>query len=361
VKVTIGIPVYNNANNVKNLVFALRSTAESLDNKAEIVILDDGSPNGAVAEDVRNFCERNGLAFIRRTANCGVPAAFNEITRRSSGEVVILLNDDIRPTEAGWFESIVQAFELNPAVGIVYWCQKQVDSSSGMPIRYTSDSKYLVESGIRHPLLRSNFCGAFFAFRKCMWRGIRQPDGSVGFWEDLLAYGEEIDFSSECHQQGRHILQLPIVWEHLQSQTFASHPAQRIRRTLSPYLDDQEFARISNEYLAGLGGSSCSGRRLRATASGSWLRMLGRADEGVSKLLYSLAMVIKKWENKAILGYPGRDYISHLMRDGFPTAIRDAISNGGCSVPGVFRYWDGISKSEVSVENCLADPNESLV
>src|SRR5262249_25089403 len=152
------------------------------------------------------------------------------------------------PIGKGWFDDVLSVFDLNSTLGIAYWCQKQVNSASGITRGFTPDSSYFIQSGITHPLLRKNFCGAFFAFRKSLWEDIRQPYGSVGFWEDLQAYGEEIDFSSECHIRDMQILQLPVVWEHLQSQTFVSNPSQRIRPSLSAYLDEAEYARLRRSY-----------------------------------------------------------------------------------------------------------------
>ena len=123
--------------------------------------------------------------FVSGEVNRGVPAAWNQIARRANGDVVLMLNDDVRPVKSGWFDNILSVFDLNSTLGIAYWCQKQVNAASGTGRGFTPDSRYIVESRIRHPLLRSNFCGAFFAFRKSFWKDVKQPDGSVGFWEDL--------------------------------------------------------------------------------------------------------------------------------------------------------------------------------
>jgi hypothetical protein len=329
---------------------------------SEIIIYDDGSSNPAVASELEEFCRANAVLFSRGRENKGVPAAWNQITQQANGEVVILLNDDVRPTAPGWLMAISTAFELNPRVGIVYWCQKQVDSSSGALLRYTSDSKYLVEKGIRFPLLRSNFCGAFFAFRKSLWESIKQPDDTTGFWEDLNAYGEEMDFSSECHQRGVFILQLPIVWEHLQSQTFARNPNQKLRAKLSPYLSEDEYFHICRQYLGEPGVRDPSPfQSIKNIVKSLIRRVPDPGANGVSKLKYSAAMVVKKWQTRTIIGYSGGAYISQLLRDGFPTAIQDAIKSGNYSVPDSFLYRDHNSELEVAIKDCLSDPSKSLV
>jgi len=360
-KVTIGVPIYNNANNIKSLLFALKATVDSLDSRAELIVYDDGSENPGVAPEVEEFCALNGVDFASGEVNRGVPAAWNQIARRASGKVVFILNDDVRPIGSGWFDDVLSVFDLNSTLGIAYWCQKQVNSASGVRRGFTPDSNYFIQSQVTHPLLRSNFCGAFFAFRKSVWEDVIQPDGSVGFWEDLRAYGEEIDFSSECHIRGMHILQLPVVWEHLQSQTFASNPSQRIRPSLSPYLNEAEYRRLTRTYrgIVGTDGTCSYPMRFKTKL----LEVVGRSKvpRGIAKVEYSLAMVIKKWKDRRILGYPGGEYISRLLADGFPKALRNAIENGSAAVPDRIWYrYQGIEKT-ASREECLSDPTPCFV
>src|SRR5713226_5214082 len=163
-RATIGVPIYNNANNIKSLIFALKATVDSLEKHAQLIVYDDGSENPGVPSEVEAFCEWNGVSFVRGEVNQGVPAAWNQITRRANGEVVLILNDDVRPCGSGWLDDVLSVFDLNNSLGIAYWCQKRVDSASGTSCGFTPDSSYFVQSRVRHPLLRSNFCGAFFAF-----------------------------------------------------------------------------------------------------------------------------------------------------------------------------------------------------
>jgi hypothetical protein len=88
---------------------------------------------------------------------------------------------------------------------------------------------------------------------------------------------------------------------------------------------------------------------------------LGKTPRGIAKLEYSLAMVIKKWKDREILGYPGGEYISRLLTDGFPKALHYAIENGSASVPDSIRYrYQGIERI-ASREECLSDPTLRFV
>jgi GT2 family glycosyltransferase len=360
-RATIGIPIYNNACNVKSLLFALKATVKSLDNHAELIVYDDGSENRRVVSEVERFCACNGVGFVGGEVNRGVPAAWNQISRRASGDVVLMLNDDVRPVESGWFDDVLSVFDLNSTLGIAYWCQKRVDAASGTGRGFTPDSRYIVESQIRHPLLRPNFCGAFFAFRKSLWEDVKQPDGSVGFWEDLRAYGEEIDFSSECHIRGMHILQLSVIWEHLQSRTFATNPLQRIRPSLSPYLNEADYRHLRRTYRGIFRTDDICSYPMRFKTKLLEVIRRSKPPRGIAKHDYSIAMVIKKWKDRRILGYPGGEYISRLLADGFPKALRHAIENGSASVPDRIWYrYQGIERT-ASREECLSDPTLRFV
>ena len=360
-RATIGVPIYNNANNIKSLLFALKATVESLDKHAELIVYDDGSEDPGIAPEVEEFCTLHGVDFVRGEVNRGVPAAWNQITRRASGQVVLILNDDVRPIGHGWFDDVLSVFDLNSTLGIAYWCQKRVNGASGARCGLTPNSKYFVQSQVRHPLLRSNFCGAFFAFRKSLWEDVRQPDGSIGFWEDLLAYSEEIDFSSECHFRGMHILQLPVLWEHMQSQTFASNPTQRIRPYLSSYLGEADYRYLKSMYRSIFVTNDISSSPARYKTRLLELVLRNGPPRGVTKHDYSLAMVIKKWKDRKILGYPGGDYISRLLADGFPQALRNAMENGSASVPDRIRYRYQGSVMTASREQCFSDPTPCFV
>ncbi|PTX91105.1 glycosyltransferase [Opitutus sp. ER46] len=344
-KATIGIPIYNGVYHVKNLVFALRATIPP--EVAEICIYDDGSPDRQAVAALPEFCEQFGVRLNRGESNLGVPGAWNRLVAAAQTEVVLLLNDDVLPTAPGWLDDVLSVFELNPSVAIAYWCQRRVSAQTGADAGLTADSRWLVNHQAGHPLLRPNFCGAFFALRKSFWSSVRQPDGSTGFWEDLRAYGEEIDLSTACHHAGRHILQLPLLWEHIGSQTFRSNPALRRREILSAFLPEEEFTASNRPPNPGW---------LRT----QWRRLLGRDKPAVTKLEYSIAMVRKKWRSHEILGHPSDFYFSRLLQNGFPEALRSAHENRKILLPPSLSYRRGGETFATPLEELLADDTANL-
>jgi GT2 family glycosyltransferase len=80
----------------------------------EVVVVDDASPGGVVAETARAFEE---VRVVRRARQGGFCAAVNDGIRATRGEVVELLNDDTEVC-SGWAEPALAAF-ANPTVGAV--------------------------------------------------------------------------------------------------------------------------------------------------------------------------------------------------------------------------------------------------
>ncbi len=321
-----------------------------------------GTVDGVV-DEVAQFCGDKGVRFIATPENRGVPAAWNLICRHARSEVVFIVNDDVRPTAEGWLDAVSSVFELNPSVGIVYWCQKELDDRTGILQRFSADSTHFMTSAVRHPLLRSNFCGAFFALRRSLWSDIDQPDGSRGFWEDTRSYGEEIDFSSECHTRGMHVVQVPSVWEHLKSQTFRANPRTRVREQASAFLSVEEFAEIRASYPRAFGNT----QRGRDEHFGKALRHIRRtlgwraAPARLPMLEYSLAMVLKKWQVRTILGMNGAAYLEQLLADGYPQALKEAVARGALELPSTVKYRDCGIEHGAGLAECLSDPTAALV
>lgn len=352
-KFAIGIPLLNNASNVKNLIFSIRATTSET---PPIFVLDNGSTEPGVTDEVAAFCTMAGVTLIREATNTGVPGAWNRLAVRSDADVVILLNDDLRASTRGWLESVKSVFELNDNVGIVYWGQKLVSPATGVVARYTSDSLHF-KSGCTHPLVRANFSGAFFAIRRRLWSDVRQPDGSVGFWDDLLSYGEEFDTSAECHKRKLLIVQLPFFWEHLHSQTFKASPTLRLRTSgPSAYLDDAEYLEFCHRFPQ-LGGIRIKGRKERLAIAVGLARQ--RPPE-YPRLPYSLAMVFKKWCDEKILGIPAHQLFEEMMRNGAPRAIQAAAERGDVvRSPLRYRDLDGIERT-ASWDDLTSDPTPNL-
>jgi glycosyltransferase involved in cell wall biosynthesis len=230
-KIAIGISVYNNSNNVKNLIHSILAQTQFTD--YEIVVCDDGSM-AEVSDEVSRFCHSLGIPLIKNSENCGVPYSWNRLTNYFDCQYMVILNDDTRVIYPRWLSDIAFFLDKNSKVGIVDWRENII----------AADGKFLKSTTSHHedsPGIKLKPSGPFFAFRKEIWQQIQQPDASIGFWEDLLSYGEEKDIAAEFATRGLCTVQLPFYMEHFKSQTFNNNPQARLRKTYSPFLSEEEF------------------------------------------------------------------------------------------------------------------------
>lgn len=371
-KASICVSIYNNVNNFKNLFYSISSNYSDHDRETEFIVYNDGSTAKGVHEELQDFCHSKRIRYIYSTENRGVAHAWNRLTEAASSEIVILLNDDLRTYTKDWIDHIIYTFENNEQIGLVYWCQRQIDSLTGAFTGYTKDSWNLLCRDKQYPYLRHGFCGAFFSFRKSIWGQIIQPDGSIGFWEDLLSYGEEIDFSAEFLNRGYLIIQLPtVIFEHLRSQTFTGNPEKRLRTSLSHYLSVDEFYQyllkfpdcfeLSAKELFSLqiAGNLNIGK---LSILKNILRLRDSKIYRVPRLDYSMAMLLKKWKNKTILGFDGENYLHKLYLTGYSSALQDAIQSKVLTPPETIFFLDQqrIEKN-LSFEECIDYSQASLI
>lgn len=108
---SIVIPSYHRSDLLQRCLAAVTNHAPA---GAEIIVVDDASPNGRSAAVARAF---PGVRIVRHERQRGFCAAANAGIRASRGTVVELLNDDTE-VQAGWADAALAWFE-QPCVGAV--------------------------------------------------------------------------------------------------------------------------------------------------------------------------------------------------------------------------------------------------
>ena len=113
-KFSFVVPTINQFQMLFECVDSLRKYHDS---RHEIIVVEDGSQPG-VQNMVLAECERRGIKCIRHPKNMGFAHTVNDGIRAATGDVVVLVNNDViftRETTEG-FE---RAFAANPRVGVV--------------------------------------------------------------------------------------------------------------------------------------------------------------------------------------------------------------------------------------------------
>lgn len=107
------IPVYNAAAEVDRCLHTVQATVPA---GAEVLVLDDASPDPAVADVLDRWrqCAGLGWRFLRNPQNLGFVGSANRGMRLCDGDVV-LLNSDTEVTP-GWLQGLARCLASDPAI-----------------------------------------------------------------------------------------------------------------------------------------------------------------------------------------------------------------------------------------------------
>ena len=100
--VSIVILNYNGKEFLENCINSIKSETEK---KYEIIVVDNASPDNSGHESAKKYPD---CKFILNEKNVGVPEGLNIGIRNSSGEFIILMNNDVKVTQ-GWLENFFNA------------------------------------------------------------------------------------------------------------------------------------------------------------------------------------------------------------------------------------------------------------
>ncbi len=84
----------------------------------EVIVVDNASTDGTVADLEQHARESNTYKVIFNSKNRGYPFANNQGIVASRGDFVILLNNDVVVTD-GWLEGLIECARSHPRIGIV--------------------------------------------------------------------------------------------------------------------------------------------------------------------------------------------------------------------------------------------------
>ena len=133
VLVSLVIPVYKRADWLSKNLEAL--VAQNYGEKFEVIVVDDGSPNGEEIRRVIDGIAANSelhLLFLQKE-NGGPAAARNFGVTKSRGELICFLDDDSIP-DPNWLTKIVEPFNDHPNVGLVSGQTKSYYQDERLPL-----------------------------------------------------------------------------------------------------------------------------------------------------------------------------------------------------------------------------------
>ena len=231
-KIIIGVSTYGLLPRAEGFIKNFWSNIENpKDIEIVPVCVDDGTPNTKIVREREKFCKDWNFNFIHHEKNLGIPAAWNTLASfDKEANLAIISNDDIRFLAPGWLSRFVHFFERNENIGTV-----------GLPLVNEMGFNDDEERWLGVPGRCGCATGCFFAVRPKDAFSIENPDGSRGWWADLIAFHEELQMGFKLSEQGKLSVMLPwMPVYHQGGATFAASPELTWREP-SPYVPMDVF------------------------------------------------------------------------------------------------------------------------
>jgi len=226
VKISIVIPNWNGKDLLERNLPKVTEASE----QAEIIIVDDCSTDGSVEylKKLQNSTFRRNppkeaslkLQTIFSKENLGFVRAVNRGVKQASGEIIVLLNNDVVP-QKGFLEPSLRHFEDPKVFAISFyepnwswsrlkWVNGFVEHEPGPKVKATHISAWA--------------SGGSAAFRKTIWE-------ELGGFDEIYSpfYWEDIDLSYRAWKRGYQVLWEPkSIVDHQHEQTIKRFPQKYV-------------------------------------------------------------------------------------------------------------------------------------
>jgi GT2 family glycosyltransferase len=212
-RLSVIIPSHNRADLLR---LCLASVLRHAPAGAEVVVVDDGSPDGAVSEAALTF---PGVRVLRREKQSGFCAAANAGLRTATHPIVELLNDDTE-VEAGWADAALKWFADPTVAAVAPLVLRRSDDDVSPRIDSAGDRYYLggVAGKRGHGrTVEAEYLQARSVFGASASSAFYRRDAVLaagGFPESFGAYFEDVDLSFRLHWAGFRVVYEPAarVW-----------------------------------------------------------------------------------------------------------------------------------------------------
>lgn len=219
---SIIIPNWNGRDLLEeNLPFVLRAVDNPKNKIIEIIIIDDKSTDDSVSFLQKNYSDK--IKLIKHTKNRGFSSAVNTGVRSAKGEIMILLNTDVKP-EHDFLKTTLPIFDSNDVFAVSFHEPGRTAS-----IGLFKDGFIVHGVGKESKEIQDTFwvSGGSGAFRRRIWIEMGGMD------EKLLSplYWEDVDLGYRALKRGYKLLWDPnAIVHHKSESTTGKLPKQYLRR-----------------------------------------------------------------------------------------------------------------------------------
>ncbi len=217
-KVSVIVPNYNGFSILRNCLFSLLEHDRKPD---QIVVVDNGSSDGSPDMIRREF---PSITLVALDTNTGFTGANNTGIKASSGDMLVLLNNDCI-VEPHWLDNLLRRMD-DPSVAAVTSSMRNIsdvnimDSAGGQIdwMGFASDRGKGESASLHSKPTSIPFpCGGAVIVRRS---ALPSPDRL--FWNELFIYQEDLDLGYELIRTGWKIVYEPeAVVRHMHSATMS--------------------------------------------------------------------------------------------------------------------------------------------
>jgi glycosyltransferase involved in cell wall biosynthesis len=279
-KVSIVILTFNELEYTKKCVESIRKRTPE---QHEIIFVDNGSKDGTVKWLKKLIQENPNFKLIENKKNLGFAKGCNQGITASSGEYILLLNNDVLVTE-GWLSGMLECINSAPDVGVVgpmtnniSGLQKVVNADYGDTDHLEGYAKAFREKNRYRRISARRIVGFCMLFR-------RELVEKIGLLDETFGSGnyEDDDFCLRASLEGyKNLIAGDVFVHHYGSRSFIGN---RIDYNSSLAANRKKF----NEKWNGLETQSPLGKKalaLKAMEKADELNQRGQKDEAVNMLV----------------------------------------------------------------------------
>ena len=243
-RLSLIIPAWNGDQFIGPCLASLQQHAPS-DMDLEIIVIDNGSTDQTVS-CVRQFPQ---IRLVCNNRNLGFARAVNQGLHAATGQVLILLNQDI-VAKANWVQPLLEQLEQDVTIGIVgsklLYPDGSVQHAGGYLVDPAREGRHFLDD---NPNNRIDFVtGAAFTIRRACWLATGDFDESFS-----PAYFEDVDYCLRAKQFGWNIgYAAKSVLIHYESQSRGAnfdHAANFHMQRFRFVLKHQSYESIIHDFL----------------------------------------------------------------------------------------------------------------
>jgi len=290
--ILIGAPTYNDYDRIDKLLTSIEENTDTEGKTYQLVIVDDGSDNLRKLAGLRRVCRKHNVPLIEHEVNKGIPSAWNTLTNfDKTSKYVVLFNDDIQ-VRKDWLKAGLFMLDNNENIGGVGWPLIQINKDTGKP-----NDKYGLPDEATDIGVVGAAVGCSFMFLRSVY------DKTLGFWEDLVSFYEEIDMGFQMKDKGYESVMLPYpALEHWGSQTFGSNQMLAVRDIDESLLSKSEYIKVLNHYKTNLAIDPANHQNLLL-------------NNKAYRMDYARVLFSKRWKTQDMFINPQAEVHNRLFKD----------------------------------------------